>query len=377
MTTLADLLTTETWDTLLDRMLTTLRGLGFPTGSWHTTSVPRRLLTAVAQALSQASTLIYQVTSGGLLETSSSGWLTLLAKNVFGLTRTPARTTIGTFEIEDTGGTGPHSIAAGQLYFATATGLQFVNTTAFTVGLLGDADFEVMATTAGAAWNVAADMVTVMQTPIPGLTFKTGETSFNPASDWITTEGLDEQDDESLKTDCINRWATLGYGQNADWWEYQIKLTPVYGSGFARVSVVTASAGEGELTLYVGGTDSTISGAAEAAAQSYANDIKGACETIIVQACGEETITCTAVIYAYAAYAAGAKAKAETALREYLRTIPVGQTFVYYNQIVDALQYSTTEVRNVVMTVPAADVALAADEIPVIGSFAGVSVVSV
>lgn len=468
MTTLSDLITSKTRDEVLADMLTALQSVGFPTSSWYVTSVPYRLLYAVASVYSSFTSTLVSVTSGGLLTLSTGQWLTLLASNSYGLDRYAATFTVGTLTVEDIDGGGPYTIVANQLWFATASGLRFNNTAGFTIPLSGSVAFSVQAESSGADYNVATDSITEMVTPLPGVSYLAGEVSYNYTSPWITTQGTDEEADDDLISRCQDQWSTLGYGQNSDWYRYyarnghdsstsvtkvrvdtmvghstvvdlpvgascpavsvsgvpvnqypfiiEIETTGALGAGTFRWSLdngttweasgvtlpgggtfvlgttgVTATFAAGTYTdgdeyhwgSGYGGVTVTCSGDAGALSDAVILDVQDNFDAKVgngiwayARSAKDLPITPVGVIYAYAAYAATAKADAEAALDAFLATMEVGQT-VYLSQIIDALQFDTSKVRNVTLSNPAADLTPANHEVVTKGSLAGLTVTSV
>jgi len=468
MTILAELLTSKTRDEVLTDMLSALQSVGFPTSGWYSTSVPYRLLYAVASVYSSFSSTLVSVTSGGLLTLSTGKWLTLLASNVFGLDRYAATFAVGTLTVEDVAGGGPYTIAANQLWFTDATGLRYNNTAGFTIPLSGSVAFSVQAESSGSAYNVATDAITEMSTPLPGVSYLTGQSAYNYTSPWLTTQGTDEETDADLISRCQDQWSTLGYGQNADWYRYyarnghdsavsvtkarvdtmvghstvidypigascpsvsvsgvpvnqypfvvEVLTTGALGAGTFRWSSDGGTTWDGTgITLpgggtYVlgttgvtvtfaagtytdgdeyhwgsgyGGVTVTCAGTAGALSSTVIQDVQANFDAkvgvgiwVYARSAKDLPIDPAGVIYAYSAYAATAKAEAEAALDELLALMDTGQT-VYLSQIIDALQYSATEVRNVTLTNPAADITPLAHEVVTKGSLAGLTVVSV
>jgi len=65
--------------------------------------------------------------------------------------------------------------------------------------------------------------------------------SFNPGpgGSWITVSGADEESNERLQRRCQTRWATLGFGQNSDWFEYYSTTGHDYADAVTRARVET------------------------------------------------------------------------------------------------------------------------------------------
>ncbi len=209
-TTLATLLSPTPQDTIEENILALLQLSGFPTTSWTTGSVPKRLIKAFAALLADVWILIALIARGGLMELSATGWQTLLARSAYQAERELARRTEGIARVQnDTG--GPVTITVGQYTIEATTGLFYSNTDTTTV-VDGDFyDFTFRAEQPGERYNVPNDTITTLSSPtVPGITIS------NPAylatGTWITVAGTDDESDASLYERCQTQWATLGTG---------------------------------------------------------------------------------------------------------------------------------------------------------------------
>lgn len=365
--TLDELLTVKTTDQVLADLLLRLAAVGFPTMSWHATSVPYRLLRAFAGTYASFTELLVAVTKGGLLQYSSGAWLTLLAYSVYGLTRNAARFTEGTLTISDLAGVGPVSIEAGQLRFATASGKRYSNKAAFEIPLNSSVDFAVKAEIAGASMNVAPGEIVVMLTPLPGVGTAT---SFNPSPTWITIQGSDEESDPLLRQRCQDQWATLGYGQNDQWWRYYARNAPNYGSEVTRVKV-TAGAGDGTIEIVMAGPSGPLGSDTFNSVSLFLNAIKGNCEHVNAVNATSNAISIPGTVYVRDITESAARSAIEESVDEYLASLNMGDT-VYASQLLDAVQFSNDKVRNAILTV--SDVVLGEHEVAVRGSLSGLAI---
>jgi uncharacterized phage protein gp47/JayE len=209
-TTLATLVGTTTQDDIEENILSLLQLSGFPTTSWTTSSVPKRLIKAFAALLADVWILIALIARGGLLELSTTGWQTLLARSAYQAERELARQTEGIIRVQnDTG--GPVTITVGQYTVEATTGLFYTNTTGATIvdGAFDDLTFK--AEQPGERYNVPNSTISTLSSPtVPGITIS------NPAylstGTWITVAGTDDESDDSLYERCQTQWATLGTG---------------------------------------------------------------------------------------------------------------------------------------------------------------------
>lgn len=197
--------------------------------------------------------------------------------------------------------------------------------------------------------------------------FNTNCTSFNPSSEWITTAGRNEETDDELVTRCQAKWATLGYGQNDDWWRYYTLNTPTYGSDVNRVRIDTDPAGTGTITITVAGTSGAIPAPSLAGISTYLDSIKGNTTTLNVQNATNVSVNVTATVYVESDYALEAPSEIEDSLNAYLQGLDMGDK-VYLSKVIDAVQWDDDKVRNCVVSAPAADTTLASTEVAVLGS---------
>lgn len=465
MTTLADLIAVKTQQQTFDELLVALRGVGFPTTSWHTMSVPRRILWATAGLLAGTRSLIGDIAKGNLLGLSKGAWLTLFAESQYQETRTAARATQVTCTMYAPAGVGPYSISSGSVWMTTESGKRFRNISAGTLSPDGYFESSYEAEYTGAAYNVGDGEITILSTSLPGVTYPphtavkssgttppvltvsgsgvseydfdveittggivgaadfrwranggawttgvttsttppcslgatgvsisfaagtyatdnvytwtSGGRSFNPTPDCITVVGLDEQTDESLEAALAGKWATLGYGQNDDWYVYWVQHEPEYGATITRVLVESNPGippGTNVIVLTLATDDGAPSAAAVTAINSWMQAKVGNCITLSLAAAYETAINVTATLYVRSGRAteAEAEAAATAAVESHLRSLGVSRTadpvIVYVDQIKDALIYDAAIVRNLALTLPASDTTLGDKHVPVLGT---------
>lgn len=134
--------------------------------SWH-----RRILELEAEAGGDVGALVASLAAGGYLDNAAGEWLDLYASNVYDEERKTADQAIGICVLEDVGGSGPYSIAAGQLWAANEDGtLRWVNTVAGVLPASGTLKLEFAAEFHGAAHNAGNGAITQLLTPLPGVT---------------------------------------------------------------------------------------------------------------------------------------------------------------------------------------------------------------
>lgn len=167
--TLLSLLSPQTPAQILASMIAGLQAANFPVTNWITGGVARTILAVTATALSDLWSLVALIAASGFASLSSGDWLTLVAQYVYGLTRNPATSTIGLVTLQDGGG-GPFTITVGQLTIVSGDGLEYTNTTGGVLPLNGTLQITVQAVSPGAEYNVGSGALTILATPLPGVT---------------------------------------------------------------------------------------------------------------------------------------------------------------------------------------------------------------
>ncbi len=155
----------------LDRFAFYVATPTFGQTAWQQFSWQRRILELEAEAGGDVDALISAIAAGGYLDNADGAWLDLYCDNVYDERRHEAIQAKGVCVLTDAGNGGPYSIAAGQLWVATADGaLRFVNTTAGSLPEGGTLALEFAAESPGAPFNVGNGAITQLITPLPGVT---------------------------------------------------------------------------------------------------------------------------------------------------------------------------------------------------------------
>jgi uncharacterized phage protein gp47/JayE len=333
----------------------------FPATSWQVGSAPLTIIEKDAEANEHRDALLSDIAGGGFLSTATGDWLTLYAFEVYGLSRLLATATVGTLTLTNSTGS-PIAISVGQLWVGTLTGLRFNNTTGGSVPAGGTLSVTVRAEGAGAAYNVSQNGITTLFTSVPGLSVN------NPLASWITTAGADEESDESLRERCRARWPQLSDAGGTDA-VYAAWAKAGSSGAVTRVLVRRSLTVPGEVEVYLAGPTGPASSAV-AAVQSYLNARVPYPSTVLVAAAVAQAYTITAEIFAYAGFGAAALAHATRLIQALDAAQPIGSadvaaSTIYLTNIIEALS-TPVGVRNVVVTLPAADVVLDPTEVPVL-----------
>lgn len=168
--TLTELLAAQSKDQIKAALLADLAGLGFPVTDWNSGGVVRTIIEALCGALARLYVLVASIAGAGFLSTSSGAWLTLVAAEVYQLARNPTTFTQGRLVLTCPASAGPYTITPGQLWFASASGKRFTNTTGGTLSTSSTLAVTIQAEGPGSAYNVPAGTILTMLTPLPGVT---------------------------------------------------------------------------------------------------------------------------------------------------------------------------------------------------------------
>lgn len=356
MTDLADLIETTTQDEELTALLAAATTEGFPTTSWQSGSVPRTILEIDAQVNAAQRSVVADIAKGGFLDLSTSGWLTLLAKSQWDLTREPAIITRGTVVLTCAANAGPYTVGLRTLWISDTSGRRFTNITAGTLSTGSTLSLTWEAEQAGSTYNVAANTITVMTTPLAGVTVN------NPSASWITQAGADEESDSALVLRCREKWAILGTGSTDDAYSYWAKASD---TEIRRVKVRPHDDEgvdtDGHITIVLAGDTGTVSSGARDAAEAYIEARREICAQVHVVAASANTQAVTATLTVRADNRTQAALDITANLNALAMVVDIGD-LGYRSAIIEALMQPTGMV-NAVLTTPAADVDLDWDEV--------------
>lgn len=358
MPTLTELTTPRTLAELRDDLLGRLQSAGLAVTDWTEGGTERTLVEIDAKTLEQLDIVAADVAAGGLLDYATDDWLTLLAKNKFSVDRDLATFAEHQIVLSDDADTGPHTIGAGEVWVATATGLRFVTITGGTLTLGGTLTVQVRAEQAGADYNVAPAAIAVLVTSFAGVTVSNPAIGMTGSS--ILVAGADEETDEALRQRCRDRWAELGSGSTAGAYRNW-----ALAASDEVTEAVAADTGDdtGTVDLIVRGPAGAVSGPVLAAVQAYVDErvpLTVACE---VRSPSNVDVDVTATLYGDAADEVAATAAATEAIEALFNALKIGGT-VYKSALIVALM--AEGVVNVVMSDPAADVTVDPDEVAVL-----------
>lgn len=290
---LDDLFRTRTRPQVVHRMLQVLaagRGDVNPLNFAPTNYVPgdplRTLLELSGEGIADVERTVEQLGRGGYLQTASGAWLDALAESHYGLSRQPSAFTIGLVRFTASAG-GAVAVPAGMIV-GTLAGLRYTTNEAVNLEAGQSADVLATAEHPGAAYNVPNGTVTVLHTPLPGLSVT------NPTG-WLVTNGADVESDDALRSRAALRWAELGGG--ATKYAYQFWALSAT-SSVDRVKVLDQHPrGQGTVDVVIWGTGG-IGSAVVADVRAYIEERRPVTADVQVYAATELAVPVNLQVYA-------------------------------------------------------------------------------
>lgn len=373
MASIDELTTPLTADEVREAIYSALARVGVSTAGWKPGGVVRAIVTAVAVVFAAFTELTAAVTRSGFLELAEGEWLTVLAANGYGVARIEATFATGEVTLTNSGG-GVYSLDPGDLIVTNpTTGKSYRNTAAISLGALSTATAAIEAIEQGATSTSAAGAITQLETALLGVT----------CSNALAVVGADAESDSALRARCYEKMSALSPNGSADAYAYFAK-SAVRADGTAigvtRCSV-TRNSTIGAVTVTVATPTGPLA----------AEDLTVVDETIQTQAvpCAVECVvqngveveidvTCEVWYYAAGGLSNSTIQSAVTAaLVAYVSERPIGGDvippstgYVFADALRTVIGAAHPAIFHVALTSPAADVAIADDEVPVLGTVA-------
>jgi phage-related baseplate assembly protein len=362
------------------------KALKFTSTSFRIGSKFRFYLLAAAEVASRCSVQIALIAAQGFNSTAYGNALGKFSKSRFNNPPIKAIKTQGTVYLEDTGGTGPHTIAVGTRVFKydNDPSITYRNITGGVLAAGGTIAggtalaLTVEAETGGGAWNVDIDTISSMSPVIAGVDVSNpGDVS----GEWITRPGADAEADTVLKTRNAAKWATLGGNAPRDAYKYwALNATenpndtgdPV---GITRAEVDDQNPdGPGTLRVYIADDTGAASGAQITDVQEYIDARKTRTAVVTVLSANVLPITIIGTFRCSAGLGATLKTQIEQAITDYINALQIGGTdigetlgrVVWSRMIEIAMAFDGVE--HVAITTPSGDVSLQKYEIATVAS---------
>lgn len=354
----------ETAAKFLARGLEIAKVLGLPVSSWRSGDPTKSLYHYVADMEAAKEEKRATFAKSGFLSTAEGDWATLHAHEVYGVTRGEATYATPTVTLHNTGG-GVFDMGVGDLVVkCTATGKTYRSTN--DPGVLGpgvELTYELIAEEAGAASSVGEGEIDDFVTPAELASFDVEITGSTAAA------AQDQQSETELKDQCGDTLGALSPNGAPDAYEYVCKNSELTGvTGINRATTI-GDDDTGEVTVYVAGAEGAVSAPSVAAAQTAVlRWCTPLCIRPTVESATEESVNITAQITGESIPANFAEL-INGALGVLFLALPIGG-MVYRSRLIAAIHTAVPQAVSVNLIAPAADVALAANEVPVVGAVA-------
>lgn len=358
----------ESWKTTIVNVAS---AVGLKTENWADGGYTRTLVALFSQLYSTASSVIQLLAASGFLDYAERDWLTLLAKNVFGVERIEATyaSAAEAITLTNTGG-GLYVFEVGDLVVAhSSTNKTYRNTSAGTLspGVGVTLKLDLIAEEAGSDSNAAIGTITDLVTTNLSVT----------VTNEVALAGLDQESDEALRQRCRDSIAALSVGGIKKAYEYFAKSavrTDGTAVGVTRVRVMPA-VGDGTLTVYVAGASGALSGPDVAVIQDTFDETVtpyGLDATAVSATNLPVTAPCTIWIPASLGMStADARQAVFDALEEYVQTLPIGGVIispaagkVYWRALLGVISGAIPGMLKAQLT-SEADITVADGEVPV------------
>lgn len=373
--TLEQLTTPLTADEVETAIYNALAARGAKTTAWKPGAVVRTIIAGVAIVLAAFSELAALVAAGGFLDLATEDWLTLVARYVFGVERITGTFATGIVKFTNTSGT-PYSGGADDLIVQNSTTeAVYRSTGTWSIPGTGNTLIEVKAVEVGSDSTAAASEIDTMVTTLSGVT----------CTNQVAIVGTDAETDPELRTRCLNRTGALSPNGPKDAYGYAARnAVDEDGAAIGVTRVSAVAQGDGTVDIYV----ATASGAVTGTAGNPATDLGAVALAIYEQAeplsvqaiVASATPLSIAVTYELWIYTSAGLTEAEVedlvedALEAFMSTTPIGGHLVgsdrrvYVNDIIAEIDSVRDEIFLVTVSVPAADVVVDVDEVPVLGT---------
>lgn len=341
--------------------------LSLPETAWQPISVGREILYINASMLESQSVALTPIARGGLLDYAEGGWLTLLADQVYEVTRIESSFATGQIRLNNSLGT-PHTFAAGEVRILNSTtGKTYTSTTGGTLTGSGTLVLDYSADEPGTDSNLTSTDSLSLVTAIPGVT----------AAYVADLIGQDEESDQALRIRCRESNAKASPNGPLDAYNYFAKSTLRPDGSNVGVTRTNVIQGNGTITVYVADADGTvITGDVDLVQENLnANCVPTGFTVITASAATKDIAIVMELVQAPSSTAAQSDLEelVTAAIAGYFSTVAVGGdkslSFqgVYLSTLITLTRVACGDnVVDVVISAPAADVALLANEVPVI-----------
>jgi len=234
--------------------------LGLTTTSWEVDSPTRVAFKYLANALAQRDEVGSELIRAGWIRSARGTWKTLVAQDVFGVTRVAATYSTPSVTLSNAKG-GVYSRAAGEVIVkASSTGATFRSTEALTLasGPGTSATIALVADVAGSAGSVGVNDIDEIVTTMLGVT----------ATASTAAAGIDEQSDDALETECLATLGSLSVNGPPDAYNAVCLNAEHTGTTLITRATTSANSRDGTVTVWIAGASGAVSAPTVALAQT-------------------------------------------------------------------------------------------------------------
>jgi len=254
------LFTAETALRLLQTGLELAAALGLNTTSWRVGDAEITLFKFLSEALAVRDLAATKFIRGGYLSTAVGEWLTLRAKDTFGVDRTAGTYATPSVTLLNSGGGAYHPGAGEVIVKASSTGVTFRSTedlslasgpgTSDTIMLVADEE--------GSAGSVGVDDIDEIITTMLGVTISSS----------TAATGIEEQSDASLVTKALATLGSLSANGPPDAYDAVALDEDLTGSPEVTRSATSEDSDDGTVTVWIAGSSGAVSSGAVSLVQS-------------------------------------------------------------------------------------------------------------
>lgn len=365
----SSLMVAETASRVLSRGLAIASALGLPVTSWRVGDPTRTSFEYLAEILAARESIAVEHVKASWLSTAEGDWLTLLAREVYGVERVSATYAAPSVTLTNSGG-GYYPIEPGDITVrSTATGQTYHNTSGGTLSAGTTITLDFVADAPGSSSSVAADDIDELVTTLLGVSIVGSGAAV----------GTDEQLDEPLRAQCRATLGALSPSGPRDAYEYVARAPDLTGTTEVTRATSSEDSVTGDVQLYVAGAAGAVSaGAVSAVADAVEQWTRPLTVTATVASATAVPVTVAATVRGSGIPATYAD-DAEAAVVALLGSVRIGGLLArsaivseLHRLLVDAGVASPS----VTLSSPAADVTLGEGEVPTLGSFAATVVES-
>lgn len=367
---LASLLIQETEAVILQAALDLASSIGINVTSWLPGDPTRSLFIFEATKLSALETIVVGFVGSGFLDFATGDWLTILAQEVFNVTRPEATFATADCLLTNTGG-AIFDIAAGDLTAKnTDTGATYHNTTGGTLVSSGTLTLTFEADIAGSGGNASVGEIDDLVTTLLGVTI----------SNALSAVGIDAQDDPTLRQQCRDKLGSLSPNGPADAYSYVARTPALTGvTDVTRVRTFPDSS-TGDVLVYIAGPSGGVSGGdVTAVTNAIALNALPLAITPTVLSANNVPVSVTSTVWVYRSVnktTAQVQADVNTALTNLFLAQPIGGNIIppatsgslYQSSILAAIEDVYPQIFRVSLASPTGDTPLGNGDVPVLGS---------